>query len=138
MQYPIFIHKDSNSDYGVIVPDLPGCFSAGSTIEEAVENAHEAIECHLEGLLLDGEAIPLKNLIEQHLDNLDFKDGVLAVIEIDLSKISGKSRRINISLPERFLKQIDEYTKQHGGNRSGFLVDAALNFMAEHQVRGVN
>lgn len=28
MQYPIFIHKDKDSDYGVIVPDLPGCFSA--------------------------------------------------------------------------------------------------------------
>lgn len=32
MQYPIFIHKDEKSDYGVIVPDLPGCFSAGRTI----------------------------------------------------------------------------------------------------------
>ena len=133
MQYPIFIHKDANSDYGVIVPDLPGCFSAGSTIEETIHNAHEAIECHLEGLLLDGEPIPLKQSIEQHLDNPDFKDGVLAVVEIDLSKISGKSIRVNISLPERFLKQIDEYTQQHGGNRSGFLVDAALHFMAEHR-----
>ncbi len=52
MKYPIFIHKDESSAYGVIVPDLPGCFSAGDTVEEAVHNAHEAIECHLEGLLL--------------------------------------------------------------------------------------
>ncbi len=133
MQYPIFIHKDENSDYGVIVPDLPGCFSAGSTIEEAIRNAHEAIECHIEGLLLDSDPIPLKQSIEQHLDNPDFKDGVLALVEIDLSKVAGKSIRVNISLPERFLKQIDEYTRQHGGNRSGFLVDAALNFMAGHQ-----
>jgi len=48
MQYPIFIHKDKNSDYGVTIPDIPGCFSAGSTVEEAIKNAHEAIECHLE------------------------------------------------------------------------------------------
>jgi predicted RNase H-like HicB family nuclease len=133
MQYPIFIHKDKDSDYGVIVPDLPGCFSAGATIEEAIQNAHEAIECHLQGLLLDNEAIPLNKPIEQHLDNPDFKDGLLAVVEIDISKISGKTTRINISLPERFLAQIDEYTHQHGGNRSGFLVDAAMNYMAEHQ-----
>lgn len=134
MQYPIFIHKDENSDYGVIVPDLPGCFSAGSTIEEAIHNAHEAIECHLEGLLLDNESIPLNKPVEQHLDDPDLKDGVLALVEIDISKISGKTTRINVSLPERFLEQIDEYTKQHGGNRSGFLVDAAMNYMAEHQV----
>lgn len=133
MQYPIFIHKDENSDYGVIVPDLPGCFSAGSTIEEAIHNAHEAIECHLEGLLLDNESIPLKKPVEHHLDDPELKGGVLAMVEIDVSKISGKTTRINVSLPERFLRQIDEYTKQHGGNRSGFLVDAAMSFMAEHQ-----
>jgi predicted RNase H-like HicB family nuclease len=133
MQYPIFIHKDKNSAYGVIVPDLPRCFSAGDTIEEAIQNAHEAIECHLEGLLLDNESIPFKKSIESHLDNPDLKDGVLAVVEIDLSKISGKTTRINVSLPERFLKQIDEYTERHGGNRSGFLVDAAMSYMAEHQ-----
>lgn len=132
MQYPIFIHKDKGSDYGIIVPDLPGCFSASHTIEEAVENAREAIECHLEGLLIDNDPIPLKKPIEQHLDNPDFKDGVLAVVDIDLSQIAGKSTRINISLPERVLKQIDEYSRQHGGNRSGFLVDAAMNYMAEH------
>lgn len=132
MQYPIFIHKDESSDYGVIVPDLPGCFSGGSTIDEAIVNAHEAIECHLEGLLLDDESIPLKKSIEEHLDNPDFKDGVLAIVDIDISKVSGKTTRINVSLPERFLKQIDEYTHKHGGNRSGFLVDAAMSYMAEH------
>lgn len=138
MRYPIIIHKDENSDFGVIVPDLPGCFSAGSTIEDAILNAHEAIECHLEGLLLDNESIPLKHPIEHHLENPDLKGGVLAVVEIDVSKISGKTTRINVSIPERFLRQIDEYTQQHGGNRSGFLLDAAMNYMAEHQHEKTN
>ena len=53
MQYPVVIHKDVESAYGVSVPDLPGCFSAGDTLEEAVESAQEAIACHLEGLLMD-------------------------------------------------------------------------------------
>jgi len=133
MQYPIFIHKDENSDYGVIVPDLPGCYSAGDTIEEAVRNAHEAIECHIEGLLLDNESIPLKKPIEEHLEDSNFKDGVLAMVEIDISKLSGKTTRINVSLPEIFLRQIDEYTQNRGGNRSGFLVDAAMSYMSEHR-----
>jgi metal-responsive CopG/Arc/MetJ family transcriptional regulator len=59
---------------------------------------------------------------------------VLAVVDVDISKISGKTTRINISLPERFLEQIDEFTRHHGsGNRSGFLVDAAMNYMSEHK-----
>ena len=34
MRYPVVIHKDPGSDYGVTVPDLPGCFSAGATLGE--------------------------------------------------------------------------------------------------------
>jgi len=135
MQYPIFIHKDEDSAYGVIVPDLPGCYSAGDTIEQAIQNTHEAIECHIEGLLLDNESLPLKKSIEDHLEDPDFKNGVLAMVEIDISKLSGKTTRINVSLPERFLKQIDEFTQHHGGNRSGFLVDAAMSYMSEHKER---
>jgi predicted RNase H-like HicB family nuclease len=41
VNYPVAIHKDEHSDYGMIVPDLHGCFSAGETIEEAVSMANE-------------------------------------------------------------------------------------------------
>lgn len=136
MQYPIFIHKDEDSDYGVIVPDLPGCFSAGNTIEDAIHNAHEAIECHLEGLLLDNDPIPQKKSIEQHIEeDPELQGSVLALIDIDISKISGKTIRINISIPERFLEQIDDYAQQHGGNRSGLLVDAAMSYLAQHKTQ---
>ncbi len=51
--YPIVIFKDAESEYGAEVPDLQDCFSAGKTLEEVLENTREAIECHVEGLLLD-------------------------------------------------------------------------------------
>lgn len=41
--FPIVVHKDPESDYGTEVPDLPGCFSAGSTISEVLEETREAI-----------------------------------------------------------------------------------------------
>jgi len=37
MRYPITLQKDPGSDYGATVPDLPGCFSAGETMESALE-----------------------------------------------------------------------------------------------------
>ncbi len=64
MHYPVVIHKDPGSDYGVTVPDLPGCFSAGTTVDEALVEVVEAIECHIEGLLIDEEPIPQPNSIE--------------------------------------------------------------------------
>lgn len=102
-------------------------------MDEAIHNAKEAIAYHLEALLSESEPIPLQKPLEEHLDNPEFKDNVLALVEIDLSKISSKSVRINITLPERFLKQIDDYTQQHGGNRSAFLVDATMKDMSAHQ-----
>jgi len=58
MNYPIVVHKEEGTDYGVTVPDLPGCFSAGSTMDEAIAMAREAIELHLEGLIEEGMPIP--------------------------------------------------------------------------------
>ena len=49
MRFPVVIHKDETSGYGITVPDLPGCFSAGDSIEEAIPSGHEAIACHLGG-----------------------------------------------------------------------------------------
>lgn len=49
MFYPIAIEAgDHEHAYGVIVPDLPGCFSAGDTLDEAIKNAKEAITGHIE------------------------------------------------------------------------------------------
>ena len=56
MNYPIVIRKQKRSDYGVTVPDLPGCFSAGKTLDDALAMAREAIELHLEGADRRGDA----------------------------------------------------------------------------------
>lgn len=133
MKYPVIIHKDENSDYGVTFPDLPGCFSAGETIEEALTNAQEAAECHIEGILIDSEPIPVSTNIEKHKDNPDFKDGVWALIEVDLSKLSLKSKRVNITMPERLLNSLDYFAKKHGETRSGILAQAATEYMSSHQ-----
>lgn len=100
MHYPVVLHKDPDSDYGVTVPDLPGCFSAGETIDEALIQAIEAIECHVEGLLIDNEAIPLPTSIETHAGNPDYADGIWALVAVDISKLSGKLQRINSTIPE--------------------------------------
>jgi predicted RNase H-like HicB family nuclease len=132
MNYPVVIHKDKNSDYGVTVPDLPGCFSAGETMEEALENVCEAILCHAEGLMMDGETVPQPTLIENHRNNELYADGIWALVTFDLSKISGKARRINITIPERLLVQVDNYAKKKGETRSGLFLSAAMEYISQH------
>ena len=55
MKYYVVIHKDPSSSYGVTVPDLPGCFSGGDTFEEALSSVREAIQGHIEVLLMEGD-----------------------------------------------------------------------------------
>ncbi|MBF0311093.1 MAG: type II toxin-antitoxin system HicB family antitoxin [Magnetococcales bacterium] len=129
MNFPIAIHKDSDSDYGVTVPDLPGCFSAGETLEEAASMARDAIQTHVEGLLLDGDPIPEPLPLEQHQGNPDFGGAIWMLVPVDLGKITGKAKRINITIPEPALMRIDQYAHAHGETRSGFLMRAALQAM---------
>lgn len=133
MRYPVVVHKDSDSDYGVTVPDLPGCFSAGETMEEALTNAVEAIELHLEAMLIDHEPLPLPKPIEVHQQNPDYAGGVWALVTADLSRISGKSKRVNITLPERLLKLMDQYAAQQGETRSGLIAQATMAYIASTQ-----
>ena len=118
---------------GVSVPDLPGCFSAGATLDEALDEAIEAIECHLEGLLLDGEPVPSPQTLEHHQSNPDYADGVWAFVTIDVTKLSGKTRRVNITLPERVLSLMDKYATEHGETRSGFITQAAIEYIASRE-----
>ncbi len=134
MHYPVVIHKDRQSDYGVTVPDLPGCFSAGETMEAALSNVVEAIECHLEGLLFDGEPIPEATAIETHQQHADYASGTWALVNVDLSKLASKAKRINITLPERVLALVDEQAKREGESRSGLLARAVLDYIGRNKV----
>ena len=133
MRYPVVIHKDPESDYGVTVPDLPGCFSAGETLDDAMKEVVEAIECHIEGMLMDGEPIPTPKTVEYHQSNLEYADGVWAVVSVDITKLSGKTRRVNITLPERVLSLMDRYATEYGETRSGFITQAAIEYIASRQ-----
>lgn len=134
IRYAVVIHKDVESAYGVTVPDLPGCFSAGDTLEEAEESAREAIACHLEGLLIDGEPIPARESLEMHQASEDYQGGVWVLVNVDVAKLSSKTKRINITVPARVLAIVDDAAAREGETRSGFLARAALSYV-EHQSR---
>ncbi len=125
MLFPIVIHKDHDSDYGVTVPDLPGCFSAGETLAEAVANAREAIELHIEGLIDAGQAVQTGDLNEHHI-NADYAGGIWHLVNVDPADLRGNAQRVNITIPERVLERIDRMARASGTSRSGYLVAAAL------------
>lgn len=129
MRYPVVLHSDDGVRYGVTVPDLPGCFSAGDTLDEALDSVREAIELQLEGLADEGSEIPAARPLAAHQDNPDYAAGVWALVDVDTSKFDGRAEKINITIPRRILAKVDNYAKTHGLTRSGFLVQAAERAM---------
>jgi predicted RNase H-like HicB family nuclease len=127
MKYPIAIEPgDDGRAFGVVVPDLPGCFSAGDTLEEAIDNAGEAIELWLETAIDDGVPIPEAKPIAVHQQDPEFAGWIWGVVAVDLAKLSDKAERINITLPARVLRRIDAQAKAAGESRSGFIARRVL------------
>lgn len=132
--YPVAIFPgDEQHAWGLDVPDIPGCFSAGDDLDDAMAMAKEAIEGHLELLAEDGAAIPIANKLTVHSANPEYAGCTWVVVDIDIMKYLGKAEKLNITLPGHLLNRIDEYVKHHPEqkSRSGFLASAALRVLQE-------
>jgi predicted RNase H-like HicB family nuclease len=130
--YIAVVHKDPKSDFGVSFPDFPGCVTAGSSIDEAKDMAHDALSLHLKGMLEDRESIPAPSKLEDIIADPDYSDAV-AILVVTVSETKPRSVRVNITVPEDMLRKIDAVAKKRGMSRSSFLVNAAQNAMASSQ-----
>jgi predicted RNase H-like HicB family nuclease len=129
MKYPIVLHTDNGQDFGVTVPDLPGCFSAGSSVEAAIENAREAILCHAEGMILDNETVPLPSeIVDLSNFNPEVGTALIAYADVDIEAIRGPAKRINITVKQANLEIIDIRARARGMNRSEYLAYAGTHF----------
>lgn len=127
MNYVVAIEPgDKKHAFGVAVPDLPGCYSAGDTLDEAMANAREAIELWLETVIDDGLPVPQPKPLAVLQANPEYAGWIWAVIAVDLASLSDKVERINITLPARVLRRIDQAAKQAGETRSAYLARRAL------------
>jgi predicted RNase H-like HicB family nuclease len=126
MKFIIAIESGTQTTaWGVTVPDLPGCFSAGDTLDEAMENAREAIDQHVGIMIEDGVDIPPSRSLTTLQADPEYAGWVWAVVDVPVEKYLGPAEKINITVPRLVLARIDDYTKAHGMSRSGFLVEAA-------------
>lgn len=121
MLFPVVVHKEGKSSFGVTIPDFPGCFTAGETFDEAIKSVQKAIECHLD----EGDKIPEPSSIELLANNPDFAAGLWVMVEVDLSAFENRTKRINVSIPESLLHEIDSFARKNGLSRSAFLARAA-------------
>ena len=124
--YIAIVHKEAKSDFGVSFPDFPGCITAGKNIDEAKDMAQEALTLHIQGMLEDGEQLPVPSRLEDIMSDPDYANAI-AFLVISVPDAKSRTVRVNVTVPEMTLRQIDAAAKKRGMSRSSFLVHAAQN-----------
>jgi predicted RNase H-like HicB family nuclease len=119
------IHKDKTSDFSVCFPDFPGCITAGTTLDDAMEMAKEALRGHIEVMHEYGDPLPLKPMTLERAKKHEFAKGADMFIAVD-APMPSKPVRVNVMLDRNLLQRIDKIAP----NRSAFLAEAATRELA--------
>lgn len=119
--YPAIFEAEADGGYSISFPDLPGCFSEGDTIEEALEMAKDAMGIYLSELESDGQDFPAaSNPMGLHTE----KQGFIAMVDMDLiaykQKHDSRAVKKTLSIP-RWLNTLAE---REGVNFSNVLQTA--------------
>jgi predicted RNase H-like HicB family nuclease len=125
VSYIAYVRKDADSDYGVEFPDVPGCITAGRTLDEARAMAAEALAGHLAVLEEEGQPVPAPSTMEALKDDPNQAGALLILVDLPADFL--KAERVNVMIPRHLLGRIDAVS---GGNRSRFIVEAAEHKLA--------
>lgn len=127
--YPALVER-ADHGFGVVFPDVPGCTSAGDTVDEALRNAAEALEGHIELMVQHGEPVPEPGAPDAPVPDWlgDVEIVARALVPVELP---GRALRVNITIDEGLLRRIDRAARALGTSRSGFLAEAARRMLRE-------
>jgi len=127
MRYPIVIETgDAATAFGVVVPDLPGCFSAGDTLDEAIAGAEEAAAAWIDAALDAGEAIPRPSSLATVRADPAHAGWTFGLVTVDPSLLDDTVERVNITLSRRVLRRLDAMARAAGESRSGYIAHLTL------------
>ena len=128
MRYLVAIAPGTETTaWSVIVPDLPSCFSAGDTLEEAMIQAEHAITGWIEAAIDNGQNIPAPSHIEAlRAAHPEFDGWLWALVKVDLAMLDNTLERVNISLPRRVMHRLDAHARSAAETRSEFIARMAV------------
>lgn len=127
MRYPVMIEAGNETTaWSVVVPDLPGCFSAGDTLDEAMAAVEEAAAAWIDAALDANREIPRPSSAQDAIASGDYAGWIVGFVNIDPALLDDTVERINITLPRRVLKRIDAKAAAAGESRSSYIAHMAV------------
>jgi hypothetical protein len=95
-------------------------------LEDAIAGAEEAGLAWIDAALDAGEAVPPPSSLEAIQANPEYAGWILSVVTIDPAALDDTAERVNIALPRRVLRRLDEGARAAGETRSGYIAKLAL------------
>ena len=134
--YWALIHEDETG-FGISFPDVPGCISAGRSVEEAISEGSDALSAHLAWLKAEGDAVPQpRPLAELRGDPKIRELAEDATWQLVRARTVQAPRvRVNIMIDPGLLREADEAAEAAGMTRSG-LIEAALRDRMSPELTG--
>jgi len=127
MRYPVLIEEGTEATaFGVVFPDLPGCFSAGDTLDDALEAAKEAAAAWIDAAMDAGAAIPAPSTLDAVRRLSDYEGWTVAVVELNPALFDDTIERVNITLPKRVLRRLDDLATARHQSRGAFIADLTM------------
>jgi len=127
MRYPILIEEGSkDTAFGVVVPDLPGCFSAGDRLDEALDAVKEAVAAWVDGALDANLPVPAASSLEDARRLPGYMGWTVGVVELDPALFDDSIERVNITLPKRVLRRLDDLAATRHQSRGAFIADLTM------------
>jgi predicted RNase H-like HicB family nuclease len=90
MPHYVAIVEDAGPEkaVGIWFPDLPGCFSAGDDVDEALRNAEEALALYAQAEAREGRPLPVPRTLSALKDDpaaaSDLRDHMVALVALNV------------------------------------------------------
>ena len=123
--YPAIAERAADG-FGVYFPDLPGCTSAGDTLQEAARNAEAALQGHVELSAEHGDELAAPSLLDAVVVDGDVEEAVRLLVRVELPD---RAVQVSIAMPEELLAAVDRYAARMGYTRSGLLAQSVRERM---------
>lgn len=122
MRYVAVFNKEKRG-FSVTFPDFPGCTTFGEDMDEAVDQAHEALALYIDFFLEENKTLPEPSEKKKILASID-KDNAKA-INVDVLGNGEDFEDIEITMHTRLVERIEKYCREYGVSPADFLSVAA-------------
>lgn len=128
MQFPLIVYKNDNNDYIGLLPDFPGCYPMGETLDSLLDAVQNTVEAWMQGKKMD--AFPFPTPLEQAETSSEAQRGVLMLADVDTAFLDNTAEQANITIPRRVLEIIDRKSRNLGVSRSAFLEKSVSSYIS--------